>query len=227
MLTVYFDDSGTHDTSDVVVWAGLFGNQFQWDYFSQLWAKKLAESSPGKAAIKCFHMYDCQNASEEFAGWSRTATDFLVYELTDILLKTGIWGYGSAVSRKDWEELIKGDILALNGDAEGQCIRNVYVRSIQWAEECGGQPHIAYIFDERPHRAKENGLIFEIFRSLHEDEAIKPQPVSLNFGLSSAVLPLQAADLFAWETYQHANDVIKRGQKLFEFRRETLKRLTD
>jgi hypothetical protein len=80
--------------------------------------------------------------------------------------------------------------------------------------------------DERPHRARETGLLFEIFRSLHEDDSIKPQPVSLDFALSSKVLPLQAADLFAWETYQHATDRVKRGQKPFEFRRETLKKLT-
>jgi hypothetical protein len=40
--------------------AGLFANQFQWDYLSELWRRKLAEPSPGKEAIKRFHIFDCQ-----------------------------------------------------------------------------------------------------------------------------------------------------------------------
>ena len=126
-------------------------------------------------------------------------------------------GYGAAVPRKDWDELIKGDdLLALLGDSEGQCIRNVYVGSIYWAEEHGGERDITYVFDKRPHREMENSLIFEVFRSLHEDKSITVEPVSLDFGLSSDAPPLQVADLFAWETYQHVKDVVTNGQKISE-----------
>ena len=51
---------------------GRFGNQFQWDYLSKLWKNKLAEPSPGKEAIKRFHMFDCQRATDEFAECCRS-----------------------------------------------------------------------------------------------------------------------------------------------------------
>jgi hypothetical protein len=227
MLTAYFDDSGTHPNSDVVIWAGLFGNQYQWESFSEDWAKKLQAPSPGKPPLRRFHMVDCQNGTSEFLGWSRTATDFLVHELGDILLKNGIWGYGCAVSRKDWDQLITGNMRVVQGDAEGQCVRNVYVRSLRWAQRHTSDHHIAYVFDERKHRTEENKRIFDYIQSLYGDESISPALVSLTFALSVKSLPLQAADMFAWEIYQHALYAVSENDNPWRFGRKQLKRLLD
>ena len=91
MLTTYFDDSGTHDDSDVVIIAGLSGNQYQWEAFENAWRAKLENPSPGKPPLSRFHMYECQNALNEFAGWGRTATEFLAHELGQIIIRNGLW----------------------------------------------------------------------------------------------------------------------------------------
>jgi hypothetical protein len=109
MLAAYFDDSGTHKDSDIVLMAGAFGFPNQWDMFSEKWAKKLADPSPGKPPLSRFHMTECQAATGEFAGWSRTETDFLVHELGTIILACGIYGFGGAMSRKSYDQLVVGD----------------------------------------------------------------------------------------------------------------------
>lgn len=207
MLTAYFDDSGTHDDSNIVIWAGISGNQFQWDAFTQDWYAKLRAPSPGKLPLSRFHMSDCQNARNEFEGWSRPATDFLVHELGQIILKKALWGYASAVRRKDWDELITGHPREALGDAEGFCVRNVYVKTTDWAKNWTSGKDVAFVFDDRPHRRHENQTIFDMFQRHHRASKEVPDLVSITFASSHKILPLQAADMLAWEIYTHAKDV--------------------
>jgi hypothetical protein len=209
MLTAYFDDSGTHDASEIVIWAGVCGNQFQWDAFSKAWGAKLKAPSPGKPALSRFHMADCQDAREEFQGWSRTATDFLVHELGEIIIKTGLWGYASGVNRKDWDELIVGEVREALGDAEGFCVRNVYVKTTDWAKNWAGGGDLAFVFDDRPHRRQENQAIFDLFQRGNKAAGETSELVSITFASSQRILPLQGADMIAWELHSHAMDVFK------------------
>ena len=171
MLTAYFDDSGTHADAEVVLWNGLFGNNFQWDHFNQLWAAKLQKPSPGKEPLKRFHMANCQAADGEFSGWKRTETDFLVHELGDIILKCGLYCDCAVISRKDWNELITGDLFTALGDAEGYSLRMAFVRASKWARQTGGSDKIAFVFDRRQEREKEGKRIYALFEHLSKDRA--------------------------------------------------------
>jgi hypothetical protein len=210
MLTAYFDDSGTHSSAEVVLWYGLFGNNFQWDYFNQLWAAKLKEPSPGKAALTRFHMAECQAARGEFAGWSRTATDFLVHELGDIILKCGLWADGVVIPRKEWDELVTGDLRTALGDAEGYSLRIAFVRATKWARQTGCDDKIAFVFDQRHEKEAEGKRIFQLFEHLAKIEPNAVKPLSCDFSNSVGVLPLQAADMVAWELYQYSLEYLKR-----------------
>jgi hypothetical protein len=222
MLTAYFDDSGTHDTSEVVIIAGLFGNQFQWDAFSDAWGKKLQVPSLGKPPLTRFHMYDCYNSLGEFSGWSRTATDFLAHELGQIIIKNGIWAYACAVLRKEWDSLVTGVSRKALGDAEGFCARNCYVKTLHWASNYTSDPQIAFVFDDRPHRKREFEKLFELFQREGRREGNRPELTNFAFVSSKRVLPLQGADLVAWEFYQHAIDVLHRGIRPKDFQRKQM-----
>jgi Protein of unknown function (DUF3800) len=226
MLIAYFDDSGSHGDSDVVLWNGLFGNHYQWQLFNELWVAKLKDPSPGKESLKRFHMFECQNSVGEFSGWSRTATDFLVHELGDIVLRCGLHSNGAAISRKDWDDLVKGDLRTALGDAEGYSMRIAFVRATKWAREIAFQNEMKFVFDRRKEREQEGKRIFDLFQHYAEIEQISPAPVSIAFSDSYRTLPLQAADMFAWEQYQYARDFLNSNGAMKVARRSQLRRLS-
>ncbi|WP_316207579.1 DUF3800 domain-containing protein [Bradyrhizobium sp. SZCCHNR3118] len=213
MLTAYFDDSGTHGNSDVVLWSGLFGNGFQWEHFNNLWAAKLKDPSPTKDPLKRFHMAECYASDGDFLRWSRTATDFLVHELVDIIIKCGLYADAAAISRNDWDDLVKGDLRVTLGDAEGYSLRMAFVRASKWARKMG-ETELAFVFDRRQEREREGKRIYQLFDSFSKIEPTAVKPVSFVFSDSYNTLPLQAADLVAWHQYQYAVEYLKAGGKL-------------
>lgn len=165
-------------------------------------------------------MTDCFNSRGEFAGWTRTETDYLCHQLREELVGADIAAYGVAVSRKDWEELVTGDYAAIFGDAEGFCIRNVFVRTLAWAQRCTFDPDIRFVFDSRPAPVvRDAAVVNHAYEKWVSDLSI----AEISFENSFDTVLLQAADYLAWEMYNHAKDVLETGinrpPKRAEFRR--------
>jgi hypothetical protein len=226
MLHAYFDDSGTHPGSEIVLMAGIFGYPNQLDFLSELWSKKLADPSPGKLALKRFHMAECQASENEFAGWNRAATDFLVHELGDIIPKAGVWGYAAAIDRKSYDQLMTGNIRRVCGDGETFCSIRCFQQVRAWAHEFTSESSIALVFDERPHKKADIVKIYDTYKEGRgADDPALPDIVSLSFASSSKMIPLQAADLVAWEFYQDAIDTLRGRSIEAGYRRKQMERL--
>lgn len=209
MLRAYFDDSGTHDASKIVLVAGLFGTEGRMDGLDRNWKRHLERPIDGmKAPLTRFHMADCQASQGEFAGWSRTETDYFCHQLRTAIIESGVSAYVAACARKDWDDLVVGDMRAILGSAEGFCIRNCFVRTVAWAQRNTFDPKMTFIFDNRPSPVKRDaGVVFDAFQR----ETVEPAVVGIAFLSSYDIRPLQAADLLAWEFYQYANDILLKG----------------
>lgn len=222
MLKAYFDDSGTHGDSDIVLMAGVFGYPNQWDVFSERWANQLANPCPGKLPLERFHMAHCQAGAGEFTGWKRHETEFLVHELGTIIFDCGIYGFGGAVARKYWDEFIVGDRRRAIGDAETLCIINCFVKLIAFATHIAPARELAMVFDDRPQKARDIEKIYSVYGALKEAGL---EITSATLASAKKVLPLQAADLLAWELYQDAQDALAGRRDNWGPRRDQLKRL--
>jgi hypothetical protein len=209
MLTAYFDDSGTHAGSDIVLVAGIFGTEGQLTSLERLWQPHIDNPICGqKPRLRRFHATDCYNSQNEFAGWSRTETDYFFHQLQTAIIDSGVSAYGIAVSRQDWDEIVTGGLRGFLGDAEGYAITQCFVCTVRWAQRNAFDPKITFIFDNRPseiqRHAKAIGDAFEKVTQV-------PQITGTAFLSSYDITPLQAADLFAWEVYQHANEIFASG----------------
>jgi hypothetical protein len=81
MLRAYFDDSGTHG-ADIVLLAGVLGTEWQHRSLERMWQKLIDSPLDGqKSRLSRFHMAECQSSHNEFAGWSRTETDYFCHLL--------------------------------------------------------------------------------------------------------------------------------------------------
>ena len=210
MLGAYFDDSGTHDGSQIVVVAGIMGTEFELASLEGLWREQLGRPLGGlKQPIAEFHAYDCYESKGEFTGWKRTETDFFRRELREAIIKSHVSAYGCAYFKKDWDAIITGDLRDLLGTAEGNAVRNCFVRALRWANMNTFDPDITFVFDDSNdlERKRDIYACYDAFRRHTKGKHLS----GIAFLSSRKVLPLQAADLFAWEFNRNAHEILEKG----------------
>lgn len=199
LLRAYFDDSGTHKGSPVVVFGGLIGTDIQWESFDEAWRAKLAEPLPGKPRLSKFHLSSCMAADGEFRDYKPVEREAVAGAFRDIILDYGLASTASAVDRAAWDELVSGNLRRVLGSALQPCFLKCIDRALEFAKSRG---YVAIMFDKGTECHELSTLIDKYLWNMSE-------VVSVSFGKVEAFTPLQGADIIATESYWQAqNDLL-------------------
>lgn len=206
MLRGYFDDSGTHLGSEVVVCGGLVGTVAQWEGFERAWAAKLAAPLPGKPPLKKFHLAPCQSGWDEYASYTRAESDAAIHDFRQIIMGADLISVAFTVEQKAWDELVTGKDRDLHGSALEVCVKNCIEETMRIAGAHPQGDKVAVAFDRGFMTSKLKEITDPYTYSLGA-----PRLVSVNFLTVADTLGLQGADIPATEAYWHAKDVLNLG----------------
>jgi hypothetical protein len=83
VLKAYFDDSGTHAGSDVIVMGGLIAAEEKWAEMQPKWQAGL-----DYYGIKAMHMSHCFNGYNEFKLWSSDQKEDCIAYFRKLIVET-------------------------------------------------------------------------------------------------------------------------------------------
>jgi hypothetical protein len=204
MLAVYIDDSGTHPSSDIAVAAGFASEVGYWSAFEVEW--KAALSAAG-ILNEGFHSSEFEAQQKPtFSGWSNVKRDTLRGALIKAINDHALVGFAAAVKKSDYDALVQGKLREKLGDHHYTFAVQACLYQIQeWMRYAHYHEPIQYVFDQMSNLKSQNE-INTVFHDLHQYGIHGKFGVELgghSFQSRKAFIPLQAADIIAWESYTY------------------------
>ncbi len=208
-LTFHGDDSaGYHDDDPslnpkVFVVAGYLTEKDEWHQITEEWLSVLHRKWPTE--LEEFKASDCENRQGAFKGWPKGQCDDLVKRLVDVVVNpkySTLAGVSAAVVLSDFDphsmnfipeiRLRDGYLLAF-----GNVIDHAMSRLVQIDRD-----FVTFIFDDQ---SDVKGIAEKVFarikRSVRSD--LRNRMDGPYFRDSKISVPLQAADLLAYNTQKH------------------------
>jgi len=186
VLCVFMDESGIHDVSPVVTVGSYVATPKQW----KLWTK---DWNDAKGAIKVFHASDCEALVEEFKGWETERRNKFVANLLPVLPRFKLRGLVVGINLDDYNAAMKGrdDLRKLLGSPYTACFHWTVAEILS---EAPSNRRIAFFHETNSYR----GEALEAFAALQKSHKARDR-TSLTFGSKAEYVPLQAADIIAFE----------------------------
>lgn len=197
MLKIYMDESGTHDGSPVVSVSAYSARPKTWQEFTKRW-------NVAKRPIGVFHSTDCEALRSEFKGWSAEQRNELVARLLPTLDYADIRGIAVAINMNDFNAVAgKNDLFKRAfGSAYATCFQMAVHAVFDEVERIGIQDQIAFFHEDNDYEAEALSA-FNFAKSKRKRHKSK---VSITFAPKDKFVPLQAADVLAFESNKRARN---------------------
>jgi len=207
IFTLYCDDSGTHNASDVAIAACYIATVEQWQEVKRNWAEINAKENFG-----IFHMADFVARREQFAvpEWQDQAKRNRTLEkLINIITTRVAFGIGAVVIKSAYDNIIPKNMRRRFGNNHYTFAIRMCVAFLEkWRARNGYMEPMQYVFDRL---TKGKGDIDDALgiAASGGDDAIRRYGIykdGWSFQDKSIVTQLQTADIWAYENYRYAVD---------------------
>lgn len=217
MLKAYMDDSGTHADSPVCLIAGYWGGTNQWKQFEQRWKLVLDRHKVDEFHAKVFWGRD---ASKErigpYKGWSDRKRHAFMEELLRVIGSVKVHPFAFGVLSSEWSKrtswqkkiLSGGSGKSLNNAPQNPMFMSFQTAILRICRYCHEGVAMHFVMDSN---ANTNGWSAICYNKAKKELAtsewghLKPENLGdLVFSDSKKALPLQAADLLAYEAFKYA-----------------------
>jgi hypothetical protein len=198
MLRVFMDESGTHDTSPVITVAAYTGRPSDWRKFTRDWNRM-------KDPIKVFHSTDCEALRGEFSGWTQESRNELVARLLPVIAKYELRGTAVGINITDFNNAVSNQVTLshLFGSPYVVCFQAV-VDNIMWQMQQFRMDNVPLAFIHEENDYQQQALeAFEFVKSMRTRHTAA---MTITFAAKNEMVPLQAADVLAYETNKRARD---------------------
>lgn len=117
----FFDDSGTHSSSTLVVLGGLLGTEEQWHAFEPAWSALSNNPLLEKPPLKEFHLTECRACRGEFSDYREADRNRIEFLFRQVILDVGLVTLAVAVDKAAWDEIMIGPLVEEFGTAFECC----------------------------------------------------------------------------------------------------------
>jgi hypothetical protein len=192
VMQAYVDDSGKDDPP-LYVLGGYIARAEQWARFSDQWKAALDESG-----LSHFKMQDAFTLSGEFKGWTQDRRDEALRRFASIIRDNVLAAISATVMHDDYKEVFSGRVTKFLDRAYLFLFSYVQYSAMLWQIHNNFDEPIDFIFDEQLH---DSDIINDKFGDMLSSapgqfrKRAGSRPVHAS---DKIVLPLQAADMFAW-----------------------------
>lgn len=225
MFWGYFDESGTHDNSEVFAIAGYIGGEAQWGDFEHSWTQVLRLEG-----VQTFHMapLSANPRRGPFKGWSDDRAECFLGRLFEVINAHELFGIAAFVRWSDFNDVLR-PALVLPRDA---AYKHPYIFCLQSCMSMLVEhwPRLPYSLSIRPitcvfdRNHEMRGKATEHFFHMVDIRGWEKQFHVIAFAPKHLVIPLQAADLLAYETYKYGTNAFRNPD---EPRRKELTKLVE
>lgn len=197
MLLAYFDESGTHKDSKVLSFGGYISTTKKWRKFDKHWQAMLKAEG-----LSMMHWTDLESRHGHFKGWPAKRKLRVQKQAISIIGDNVLHGFSGAVVVDHYDEFFKTrPHLKPSSPYVFTMVATLTLMKV-WIKENSIKQPIHYFYESGAGHSAEMSEVMNATDEIGWDYYRMKSVKSWSFADKKDFLPLQSADILAYETYK-------------------------